>query len=64
MSALRSFFENLLGVYTPVTVDVDGVTVPLSGVAGVDWPYILTGICFIVVVYCTLRLLASFISRL
>lgn len=61
---MRAFLESILGVYTPTTVTVDGVVTPLQGVAGVDWTYVLTGICFIVVVYCTLRLLAGFISKL
>ena len=60
---MRAFIDSILGVYTPTTITVDGVVVPLSGLAGVDWSYIICGLVFIVVIFCTLKLLGSMISK-
>lgn len=60
---MRAFLESVLGIYTPNTVTVNGETVVLQGVASVDFTYLLTGIAFIVVIYCVLRMIGSFISR-
>lgn len=60
---MRAFIDSILGVYTPTTVTVDGVVVPLSGLAGVDWSYVICGLVFVVVIFCTLKLLGSMISK-
>lgn len=65
---MRIFLDGILGVYTPTSYVIytsggTSETVIPSGLAGLDWSYIFTGILFCIVVYCFLRMLGSIISR-
>ena len=70
---MRALIQTLFGTYTPVTYevfeyDVNGVLRKLydaipNGLAGVDWPFILNVVIFIVVLYCVLRIIGAVISR-
>lgn len=54
-----------IGSYTPVMTDVydaSGVVVGqvvASGVAGVDWPWIMTSLFGLVVIYCLFKLIGG-----
>ena len=62
---MREFLESVLGTYTPQSyVDEFGHEIIASGVAGVDWTYVFTGILFVVVIYCVFRILGSFLTKL
>ena len=63
VSTLKSFFDSVLGVYTPVTVTIDGVTTALSGFAGVDWPYLVRAAAFLLCLWCVFRLLGGLLIR-
>lgn len=57
---MKQLLTNLFGIYTPVT-DQSGNVV--SGMAGVDWPYVL-GVCiFIVFLYCCLRIVGGLLTN-
>lgn len=71
MNTLASFMNSILGSYTPVTatsesVLADGTIVSyehaLSGLAGVDWSYVLSGLLFIIFVYCFLRMIGVLVK--
>lgn len=75
---MREFINAILGAYEPVqyvveeyTFAEDGLTVlemvsseviP-AGLAGVDWSYVITGLVFVVVVYCLFKTLGGMICR-
>lgn len=58
------FLNNLLGTYTPVSYNVDGVTYIADGMAGVDWPYCVRAIVFIIVLYAVFRILGGMLCRM
>ena len=71
------FIRNLLGVYHAVTYQItkvldngDGTFSTIvediipSGAAGVDWGYIISGLAFLIVIYCTLKLLGALICKI
>lgn len=60
MNDFIDFLNNLLGVYTPV-MDSSGI-IP-SGMAGVDFPYVLRGLLFVIVVYSVFKLLGAIITK-
>lgn len=69
---MKAFFESVFGVYTPVTyldsfLDSSGDVVEVeriaSGLAGVDWTYVLSVVAFLIVLYGVLRIIGGVISR-
>lgn len=64
---MKDLIVSLFGEYIPVTYEVivDGVTqiVIADGVAGVDWPYVLGILIFVVVLSSVLRGLNGLLSR-
>lgn len=61
---MKDLIISIFGVYEPVSViNALGETEYLSGVAGVDWPYVLGVIGFFVTLYCILRIIGGVISR-
>lgn len=62
---MKAFLESILGSYSPVTYELaDGSTVIPSGLAGVDWLYVLSGVAFLLVIYCTLRVIGGMLCKL
>lgn len=74
---MYNFLQSILGTYTPVSylhefAQWDEATqqyivmreniIP-AGLAGVDWLYVLSGVAFIVVIWCVLRILGGFICK-
>lgn len=68
---MRQFLEQILGRYNPVTYtayeyiedSMLSYEVIPSGVAGVDWLYILSGVAFLIVIYSIFRLLGGLICN-
>lgn len=75
---MRAFLESILGSYTPVTYqsidylyDENGLLlsetvtdfIP-SGLAGVDWTFVLTGVAFLILLWCALRILGGIICKI
>ena len=61
---LAQFMQALFGVYNPVGYeDASGTFIVASGFAGVDWPYVLSVVLFLLVVYSLFRLLGGFIWK-
>lgn len=59
---MKAIMESIFGVYTPVVVSevaADGsvVTKTLSGLAGVDWPYVGGVLLFAICLYSVFRLI-------
>lgn len=61
MNTLKQFLDTLLGAYTPV-VDSSGV-IP-AGLAGVDWPYLIRAVVFLIVLWSLLRILGGLTCRM
>lgn len=66
---MRDLIISIFGEYQPVMTDVyNAVTesydsVVASGLAGVDWVYVLGVVGFFLVLYCVLRIIGAVISR-
>lgn len=60
---LKQFFDILLGEYTPVTYIYGEDTLIPSGMAGMDWPYIVRAVAFLLVFYCIFRLLGVILCK-
>ena len=57
-NTLSEFMYALFGEYNPIGYeDASGSFIVAPGLAGVDWPYILSVCMFLLVVYCLFRLL-------
>ena len=62
---MREFVESILGTYCPTFgISEDGTVYVLSGVAGLDWSYIFTGILFCIVVYAFFKIIGGIICRI
>jgi len=73
---MKSLLISLIGSYEPVTYsakqviynpaieDVEEITstVIASGLAGIDWSFVLAAVAFIVCIYCVFRIIGSVIS--
>lgn len=53
---MKDLVLTLFGSYEPVTQLVDGVAVPLDGLAGIDWPWLVGVFLFAIVLYSFFRL--------
>lgn len=62
-ASLAEFLNVLLGVYSPPSYIVDGVTIIPAGMAGVDWEYMIRALLFIVVLYSLFRLIGGLLCR-
>lgn len=74
---MREFLESILGRYTPVTYTqteviattnsdipiVNEFEVVASGLAGVDWLYVFSGVAFLIVIYSIFRVLGGLICN-
>lgn len=61
---MKDLVISIFGEYQALTyIDSLGNEVPVYGVAGVDWPYVLGVLLFGLVLYCILRILGGVISR-
>lgn len=64
---MKSLIESLFGTYSPVTYEVAAgdtyETVVASGMAGVDWPYVLGILLFGIVLYSVLKCLNGILTR-
>ena len=58
---LKQSFIGIIGAYEPVyytqTINEESVNIIPDGLAGVDWGFILSAISFLLVLYCTFRLI-------
>lgn len=57
---MKDLVLSLFGLYEPVLKVVDGVSVPLDGLAGVDWPWLMGAVLFAIVLYSFFRLVGVF----
>lgn len=62
-ASIKAFFDSVLGLYQPMTVTIDGVETALSGLAGVDWPYIVRAVSVLLAFYCVARLLGGWLVK-
>lgn len=69
---LIEWVEGVLGTYVPNTYDISQVvgedevtqTIIPSGLAGVDWRYIFTGVLLCITIWSVFRLLGILLERL
>lgn len=65
-----AFIRSILGAYTAVFYQVWNEatqtydTVIPAGAAGVDWGYLIAGAAFLIVIYCTLKMLGALICKI
>lgn len=62
-NALKQFFDILLGEYIPVSYMYGEDTIIPSGMAGMDWPYIVRAVAFLLVFYSIFRLLGVILCK-
>lgn len=67
---MAEFIRSILGTYTPVVYSWFDIAlneyhdyIP-EGMAGVDWPYVITGIAFLIMLYSVFRILGIFVDKL
>lgn len=53
---MKDLVFSVLGPYAPVTQVVDGVTVLVDGLAGLDWPWLVGAALFAIVLWSFFRL--------
>lgn len=64
------FIRQLLGTYIPITYKIwdavkeEYLEVIPAGIAGVDFGYIIAGLAFLIVLYCTLKVLGALICKI
>lgn len=54
------FLNQILGTYTPM-ISRTGEIAP--GMAGVDWPYLIRAIAFLLAFWCVMRILGGIICK-
>lgn len=63
-TTIKDFLDAILGTYIPmVTVMPDGTVVPLGGVAGVDYPYIIRAAVFLLTMYAVYKIIGGLICK-
>lgn len=62
------FIQSILGDYEPISyvykVGEDTINVIPSGVAGVDWRYMIGAIAFLIMLYSIFRIIGIFVDKL
>lgn len=64
------FIRSVLGEYVPVVYEYFDIALEQyhevipSGMAGVDWPYIIGGLAFLIMLYSVFRIIGIFIEKL
>lgn len=64
------FLQSVLGEYVPVVYEYFDIALDQyhevipSGMAGVDWPYIIGGLAFLIMLYSVFRIIGIFIEKL
>lgn len=62
---MKDLMINLFGVYTPVQyVTTSGETIIPSGMAGVDWTFVLGIFLFGLFLFCVMRIIGGAISAI
>ena len=58
-------YEAIVPVYNSALEDVEEITYDVipNGLAGIDWPFVLGVVTFIVSLYCVLRIIGAVINR-
>lgn len=63
-TSLKVFLDNILGTYTPIVFsDSNGIDIIPNGFSGLDIPYIIRAITFLIVVYSLFRILGVIMSK-
>lgn len=63
-TTIKDFLDTILGNYNPmVAVLPDGTVVPLSGFAGVDYPYIIRSAVFLLTMYALFKIIGGLICK-
>lgn len=74
---MKALITSIFGAYTPVTYQYEWsqwdsateqyitmrATKVADGMAGVDWPFVLGVLIFVVSLYCVLRIIGAVINR-
>lgn len=75
MDNFKSFLLSMFGSYEPVSYTVfetvlvgeevytDSYEVIASGLAGVDWPWVIGALCFVICLYSFFRILGMVLGR-
>lgn len=59
---MRAWLAEILGSYTPQGYYAGDVFISYDGLAGVDWEYVFTGFAFIVVIFCTFKMIGALVT--
>lgn len=64
MSALKTFLDNVLGVYSPIMYEYSSQNIIPDGFAGVDWPYIIRALVFVVALWSIFRMIGGIVCKM
>ena len=63
METLKSIIEDIIGTYTPVEYLSGEELITAPGMAGVDWPWVISALLFVLCIYSLFRLLGVFFKK-
>lgn len=63
MTALETFLDSVLGVYSPVMYTYQAESIIPDGFAGVDWPYLIRAAVFVVALWSIFRMLGGLLCK-
>lgn len=63
-TTIKDFLDSILGTYIPMVASMpDGSIVPLGGVAGVDYPYLIRAAVFLLTMYAVYKIIGGLICK-
>ena len=63
-TTIKDFLDSILGTYIPMVATLpDGSIVPLGGVAGVDYPYLIRAAVFLLTMYAVYKIIGGLICK-
>lgn len=59
-TTIKDFLDSILGTYSPIVYQ----NVPLQGMAGVDYPYLVRAAVFLLTIYSVYKIIGGLICRI
>lgn len=59
-TGIRDYISSILGSYNPVIID----GIPVYGLSGIDWEYVITGCIVVITVYSVFKIIGGMICKI
>ena len=59
-TTIKDFLDSILGTYTPISFE----GIPLQGMAGVDYPYLIRAAVFLLTIYSVYKIIGGLICKI